>query len=188
MRTMLDTGQIANELLRSGLRKPVSSPSTEEIAIARKNLKSQFCSYDELLAHAAFLESNIEHLRHALENRNQELSSLEISLALIRLAPPEIFDSIVRSLKKIESPMHPALEQFARVRRSKEAKKAGGIKSTSQDKELIKKHWIEWRKGHGEGKTKAEFARKMKRLNLRLGCSDDVIRRWIREWEREINA
>jgi hypothetical protein len=186
MATIPNANQIAIELLRSGLSKPVSSPSTEEITNARNNLKSQFSSYDELLDHTAFLESKIEHLKQALENRNQELNSFKITLALTRLAPPEIFESIVRSLENTKSPIHPALERFATIRRSNEAKKAGRVKPTSKDKDLIKTYWIEWKKDTPE-KNKAAFIRKMQRLSLGVGCRDDVIRRWIRGWEREIN-
>jgi predicted nuclease with TOPRIM domain len=182
-----DANQIANELLRSGFSKLVSSPSMEEMTRARDNLRCQFASYDELLDRAAFLESNIEHLRCALEDRNQELNSLKVTLALTRLAPPEIFESIFRSLENTKSPLHPALERFAKIRRSKEAKKAGRVKPTSKDKDLIKTYWIEWKKDAPQ-KNKAAFVRKMQRLSLGVGCRDDVIRRWIREWEREINT
>ncbi len=175
------------ELLSAGFGRQVSSPSAEEIAKAHEGLKATFPSYGDLLKRAAFLQSKNEQLRHELELLNREFNSLKLSLAWMKLVPSEIFDSVIELVQRNNSPLHVALDRFAKENRTKEARKAGRIKRTDAAKQIVKECWEAWIQETEVKRNKADFARRMRRKNLGISCSEDVIRRWMREWEREKN-
>jgi hypothetical protein len=182
---MNNTAQIVYELLSAGFGRTSSSPSVEAISKAREDLKTKLPAYDELLERAAILEATNNHLELALEARDQELKSLNICLALLKLVPSDIFDSVIESARKINSSLFPSLNRFAKEKRTKEARESGAIKRTSKDKQFVKECWQKWQSEPSRYKSVSEFARDMASKELSIKCDRSTVAKWIKEWKQE---